>query len=524
MNTIICVSLHSVDTSGCDTILRWYINDHTGGNELFRQKSSVMASARVTRTTLSVVTKFLLITLFCCKCSSEEVNDRYYPRYHLAPEHGWMNDPNGFSKFQDEYHLFFQYNPESSQEPGIAHWAHAKSPDLFTWEHLPIAMYPDESYDKQGVFSGSAIIENNTMYLYYTGNVKNPSQQFQALASSTDGVHVEKYAGNPVIKAEDYQPNIRDPKVWKHGDRYYMVLGNSFNNDTLGRVLLYSSKDGISWEEESILGESDGPMGYMWECPDFFELDGYHILLFSPQGLKPEGDKYRNLYQTGYIVGHFDYQTHCFKHVTKFVELDHGHDFYATQTILDDDGRRIVIAWFDMWEQKYPERDDGWTGQMTIPRVLSLTKELKLIQKPVEEISAARCSTIYSGKPRGGHTVQLIDKAAEIKITASRDQDFIAYIESTNTNVSISYDKQENKVTLDRGGEDGIRRTDWEPTRDINYFIYVDASSIEVFLGEGEVTFSSRFFPTDDVTFRLGDDVKVDTMTVTAMKRTVEMP
>ncbi|KAJ8724787.1 hypothetical protein PYW07_015745 [Mythimna separata] len=356
-------------------------------------------------------------------------------------------------------------------------------------------------------------------------NVKNPSQQYQALAWSTDGVNVEKYEGNPVINAPNYQPNIRDPKVWKHGDRYYMVLGNSFNNDTLGRVLIYSSLDGIAWEEESILGESEGPLGYMWECPDFFELDGYFVLLFSPQGLKPEGDKYRNLYQTGYIVGHFDYTTHCFKHLTEFVELDRGHDFYATQTLWDEEkNRRIVIAWMDTWEQNYPERNDGWTGQMTIPRVLSLTEDLRLIQKPVKEIWAARCRTLYSGEAQGGHTVQLENKAAEIKITASKDQNLNLFIESTNASVCISYDSKEHKVSLDRGGEDGMRRTDWKPTDKIEWYILVDASSIELFCGDGEVTFSSRYFPYDEVTVRVGDHAKVDNMSVTSMKRTVEKP
>ncbi|CAH2063789.1 unnamed protein product, partial [Iphiclides podalirius] len=117
------------------------------------------------------------------------VNDRYYPRYHLAPTHGWMNDPNGFSVFNGEYHLYYQYNPNSSLEPGIAHWGHAKSKDMFHWEHLPIAMYPDEWYDKTGVFSGSAIVEDDKIYLFYTGNVNFPGQtpdhmQHQVLAKS----------------------------------------------------------------------------------------------------------------------------------------------------------------------------------------------------------------------------------------------------------------------------------------------------------------------------------------------------
>lgn len=479
-----------------------------------------------TDTMLLVVIKFLLLTLLFYRSSAEKLNDRFVPRFHLYPPHGWMNDPNGFCKFGENYHLFYQYNPVTSQEPGIAHWGHAVSPDLIHWMNLPIAMYPDQPYDKSGVFSGSAIIENNTMYLLYTGNVNHPGNtpdhiQRQALASSTDGLNVTKYSGNPVIMGEEHQPNIRDPKVWKHGNTFYMVLGNSFNNNSLGRVLLYSSPDLITWKQVSVLDESDGSLGYMWECPDFFELDGKFVLLFSPQGIKSQGDKYRNLYQTGYIVGRFDYESHLFTPLTEFRELDHGHDFYATQTILDEYRRRIVIAWFDMWEQNYPERDDGFTGQMTVPRVLTLTQNYRLVQKPIKELFLARGTQLHNGKADGGYTTKLQNKAADIRVRANRLKDFTIFIESDNASVSISYDHKRGTVTLDRGGEDGVRRTKWRPDRQLQWQILVDASSIELFCGEGEVTFSSRYFPYSDVTIRLADDTVADDLTIYAMRRTV---
>ncbi|XP_068628039.1 sucrose-6-phosphate hydrolase-like [Battus philenor] len=460
------------------------------------------------------------------------VDDRYYPRYHLAPPHGWMNDPNGFSEYNDEYHLFYQFNPNSSLEPGIAHWGHAKSKDLFHWEHLPIAMYPDQWYDRTGVFSGSAIVEDDKMYLFYTGNINFPGQnpdhqQHQALAISTDGETVTKLIKNPIINGSEYQPDLRDPKVWKHDDTYYMVLGNSFHhsesNSTRGRALLFTSPDRENWSFASVLDESDGSLGYMWECPDFFELDGRFVLLFSPQGIAPSGDKYRNLYQTGYIVGDFDYETNIFTPKTEFVELDHGHDYYATQTILDSLDRRIVIAWFDMWDQKYPEEGDGWTGQMTIPRILSLDENNRIVQKPIKEISSARGRSIYSGKARAGTVVILKDKSGEISITTPKNRDLNLSIESTNaeSRVLISYNYRKGQVTLDRGGKDGIRRTKWRPKGKLNLKAYIDASSIELFFGDGEVTFSSRFFPDGPVKLRLGKSSPVESLQVYDMKRTV---
>lgn len=454
------------------------------------------------------------------------VKDRYYPRYHLAPPHGWMNDPNGFSVFRGDYHLFYQYNPESSLEPGIAHWGHAVSKDLFHWQHLPIALYPNNTYDKTGVFSGSALIEDDKMYLYYTGNVNHPNEQpdheqRQALATSTDGISVTKYEHNPIILAEDRQPNIRDPKVWKHGSKYYMVLGNSFENDTLGRVLLYTSDDKINWEEVSVLHQSDGSLGFMFECPDFFELNGKYVLLFSPQGIKPQGDKYRNLYQTGYIVGDFSYETNEFHPITSFQEIDHGHDYYATQTIEDDNGRRLLVAWFDMWEQDYPEREDGFTGLMTIVRELILTRDNRIIQKPIQEAQALRSNILRKGKGRVGDVVTFEDKAGEINIGGDSSRDLELIIEGEGASVKISYDAKEGTVTLDRGGDDAVRRTEWRPRgRKLKWRIFVDASSIELFCGDGEVTFSSRFFPDGDVSARLSSG-SASQFAVSNLKRTI---
>lgn len=454
------------------------------------------------------------------------VNDRFYPRYHLAPPHGWMNDPNGFSYFRGEYHLFYQYNPESSMEPGIAHWGHASSKDLFHWQHLPIAMYPNDTYDKSGVFSGSALIEDDKMYLYYTGNVNYPNEQpdheqFQALAESTDGINVRKYEKNPIINAPNRQPNIRDPKVWKHGSKYYMVLGNSFENGTLGRVLLYASDDKINWEEVAILHQSDGSLGYMFECPDFFELNGKYVLLFSPQGIEPQGDKYRNLFQTGYIIGHFSYETNEFHPITKFREIDHGHDYYATQTIKDKKGRRLLVAWFDMWEQDYPERKDGFTGQMTIVRELVLTHDNRIIQKPTHEANTVRSNRLRTGKGKVGDAATFEDKAGEINIKGDSSRDLEVTIEGEGSTVKISYDARNGTVTLDRGGNDGVRRTEWRPRgRILKWRIFVDASSIELFCGEGEVTFSSRFFPDGDVSVRLSSG-NTREFAVSNLKRTV---
>ncbi|XP_061714572.1 sucrose-6-phosphate hydrolase-like [Cydia pomonella] len=440
-----------------------------------------------------------VILLLFVSYTSGKVLDRYYPRYHLAPPYGWMNDPNGFCVFNNEVHMFYQHNPDSSVKPGYAQWGHATSKDFFHWKHQPIAMRTDMPYDSCGAFSGSSLIENNIMYVFYTGNVIYPGktpdhQNRQALAFSTDGINFIKYASNPIITGYMNTPDIRDPKVWKHDGTYYMVLGSSVNNQThggIGNILLYSSPDKFTWNYVSVLAQANGTFGFMWECPDLFELDGKYVLLFSPQGVKASGDRYQNVYQTGYFIGDFDYSTLKFTPTSEFVELDNGHDFYATQTTLDNFGRRIVVGWMDMWYRDYPEGPDGFTGILTMPRELRLLNG-KIVQLPLAELSSIRGRQVL---PINGYYI-LCDKAGEVDVFADGLLNFQLYIESENVKVTLSYDAVNGKVTLDRGGKDSIRRTEWRPASgQLKWRVFVDASSIELFCGEGEVTFSSRFFP-----------------------------
>ena len=99
--------------------------------------------------------------------------DPHRQRFHLQPPVGWLNDPNGLCVYGGQYHAFFQYSP-FDVNGGVKHWGHAVSTDLLHWEQLPVMLYPDEPFDCHGAYSGSALVEDGTMYLYYTGNVKHP--------------------------------------------------------------------------------------------------------------------------------------------------------------------------------------------------------------------------------------------------------------------------------------------------------------------------------------------------------------
>ena len=127
------------------------------------------------------------------------------PAFHLSARTGWMNDPNGFSFYGGKYHLFYQYHPYDCLW-GPMHWGHAVSEDLLHWTYLPAALAPDELYDRDGCFSGSALaLPDGRQLLMYTGVLREQQAdgsiretQTQCLAAG-DGTDYEKYEKNPVL-------------------------------------------------------------------------------------------------------------------------------------------------------------------------------------------------------------------------------------------------------------------------------------------------------------------------------------
>ena len=425
-------------------------------------------------------------------------DQRFRLGYHLMTKGGWMNDPNGFSWFKGYYHMFYQYYPYAA-EWGPMHWGHARSKDLVHWETLPVALAPDEHED--GCFSGSAVVYDDKLWLIYTGHhLTNPddSEEFyqdQNIAWSEDGIHFTKYEGNPVLRAPaDNTKHFRDPKVWQEGDTFYMVLGSQ-GSDELGRALLYESSDLKHWQPVSVLDKalSLKTEGYMWECPDFFHLDGQDVLLMSPQGLEPQGDCFRNLNQTGYLLGRQDEKNHLVRE--DFTEIDRGHDFYATQTMLSPDGRRIMTAWMNAWDSPMYEKEDGWAGALTIPRELRVEKG-RLYQQPVAELAAMRVRRIMVGGLVPGSRVSL-PAASEIELSFKNCGDFsgrLLKIGDGEQELAISLDAKGSRIIVERTTEDGMRAAKILPFKDLDLQIFVDRSSAEIFVNRGEITFTERMY------------------------------
>ena len=426
-------------------------------------------------------------------------NDRYRLGYHVSAPAGWINDPNGFCYYKGYYHIFYQYHPYSA-DWGPMHWGHARSKDLVHWESLPIALAPDTKADEDGCFSGSAIVKDDVLYLIYTGHHYyddgDPDHfwQNQNLAYSTDGINFTKYENNPIIASapEDNTHHFRDPKVWEKDGKYYMILGSQ-GKDGVGRAITYRSDDLKDWQYLGEIAKANGltTEGFMWECPDFFELAGKDILLLSPQGIEAQGQKYLNLFQTGYFVGNFDYSTNTFEH-GGFTELDHGHDFYATQTTLAPDGRRLVFGWMDMWESKFPEKADGWAGALTLLRELEL-KDDQLYMRPVKEAVQLRTAEISAWNKQVTEKTLLCENEhqAEIDLTLTTDQAFELAFTDQDKQVKLTFDQATHTFTLLNGD---ARYASIKPNSELKLQIFIDTSSLEIFINDGEAVFTERFY------------------------------
>ena len=322
------------------------------------------------------------------------------PLFHLTPYVGWMNDPNGFCFYQGAYHLFYQYYPYDTVW-GPMHWGHAVSTDLLHWEHRPCAIAPDTDADAKGCFSGTATTApDGRLLLLYTGVQDDGNggvKQLQCLAAG-DGTDFVKDAANPVI-GEDLLPDggscvdFRDPKIWYEDGCYHCVVSTRDAKDQ-GRILLYESPDARHWTYRTTLDRCHWEYGKMWECPDFFPLDDRQVLLVSPQEMEGSADgEFHAGFGTVALLGHYDKaQAHFTREQVQ--TLDYGTEFYAPQTVLTPDGRRILIAWMENWATvNEAPRQHRWFGCMTMPRELFLQNG-RLYQRPAREIEALWQNTI----------------------------------------------------------------------------------------------------------------------------------
>ena len=425
-------------------------------------------------------------------------SDPMRPQFHLLPAKNWMNDPNGPIYFKGNYHMFFQYNPQAAVW-GNMNWNHAISKDMLHWTLLPLALTPTPgSVDAYGCFSGSAIPVNERVYMVYTGTVKSTPalatihadgvQESQCLAWSDDPslIHWTKNP-TPIVALPPERMAVtgfRDPSVWRQHDSYYMTVGSGVEN-VGGCVLLYRSKDLKHWDYLHNLtsGKWNGKKtpnpcddGEMWECPEFFPLDGGHVLIYSTLG--------KVIWQSGRL----DEEAMVF-HPLKSGQLDLG-AFYAPKTQLDAHGRRILWGWIKEQRSDNAMRAAGWSGMMSLPRVLNLDADGTLQMQMLPSISALRTSVLPQENIRGGIQIKLPKATGEVICTGSTSQDFAFTMSTVVTELlHVTYSAEKHAFVID-GNQIVL-----QPNDATSLHAFVDGSVIELIVGE-QISYTRRFYYT----------------------------
>lgn len=427
------------------------------------------------------------------------MKNKYRNFFHIEPETGLLNDPNGLIQFKGKYYFFFQWN-RFRTDHSYKEWGMFTSSNLIDWKNLGSAILPDSSHDKDGVYSGSAIEHDGVMHIFYSGNTINNKQRKSYIK------HAISVDGETFIKQEEkieapsgYTEHFRDPKVWRDKDNWMMIVGaQTLNNE--GTTLLFSSSDLKKW---TFLGDffRDMSLEQMAECPDYFQLDeNIDILTICPQKRTEhqKSDESISSY-SGYIKGSYDKKNHIFESETDIKAIDYGFDFYSPQSFLDDKNRRIMVGWMSRMdgnqEKLAPTTNDGYLHCMTMPRQLKW-KNNTLYQEPLKEFEELRKEkTELQPVLNSEVSISNTSKAFELILNFSQAPDKFLIKLSNN---KISFEK----------GELTISRKSWISSKYESKKISIknvekihlfhDTSTLELFINNGKYVFSMRHFNTEN--------------------------
>lgn len=409
------------------------------------------------------------------------------PQWHVYPEQGLLNDPNGLVYFKGKYHVYYQYNFRDTTHHFKA-WGHRTSSDLLTWSEEDIPLVPSEWYDKDGCYSGGSFVKDDCLYLFYTGTVieeDGSKSSYQCLATSTDGYHLVKQG--PILPhPEGYTRHVRDPQVFQGTNgRYYMLLGAQ-TNDLRGTTLTYQSDDLHTWK---LMGETVPSVSldsYMWECPNLVRLDEYDYFIFSPQGLPKEAERFRNVFSTTYYAGRFDEETGCFTPFTPLEELDKGFDFYASQVFKGPQDESIMFGWAGVptpeEESAIPTIAKGWVHTLTAARLLK-EKDKRLVALPVipdqlKTLSEEKESCVVISQCSGA--IRIMPQKEEWRVVSEAWQ--LSYRDQTLTLERQNwYTKQPEYRVVYRG-------------KIVELLITLDKSIGELYVNDGDAMATFKFF------------------------------
>ncbi len=448
------------------------------------------------------------------------------PAYHFTAPANWLNDPNGLIKVDDEYHLFYQYNPLDPTW-GFIHWGHAVSRDLVHWSDLPVALAPHSTLGMP--FSGSAVVDSGqTSGLCSNGTepcvvlvfTHSGTAQVQSVAVSEDRARLFKlYQSNPVLPNPGIA-DFRDPKVFFHEPTHRWIMALAAGTS----LTFYGSPDLKAWQHLSDFIPAE-PVPGVLEVPDLFELPVLDEPGTSRWVLKYDsnpGGKYGGS-GAHYLIGRFDGQ--------RFVPdsgkvprwVDHGADFYAATSFSNmpaEDDRRIWVGWMNNWAYASVLPTGPWRGALTIPREVGVVKDssgYELVQRPARELSTLRGMPIIDieNQPLSGRSLNLEGcrgDAMEIALViepGTSGEVALAVRQSASQYTKVGYDQRRQVLFVDRSFSGNALLRDTLPARHeaplqpdaagaISLTIYLDRSSVEVFGNDGRVVLTDIILTDDD--------------------------
>ena len=350
----------------------------------------------------------------------------------------------------------------------------------------------------------------------------------------------QKFQGNPVISEKELPKeftieDFRDPKLWIGKDgKYYAVTVARKKSDNLGAALLFSSENAVEWRYLDTIRENDGRFGGMWECPDFFFLEGRPVLSLSVMNMKNTSPLFRNGNCTVAFVGDTiseevgilpesqqgkeenrteEFLENCLQKVMKNAKpqaLDLGFDFYAPQT-MEKDGRTIMVGWMQAPEAggNAPE-NAKWYGQMSFPRELFFRGD-RLCQRPILEIQKLYKDPVeleISCEKEEKSVAELEGKLLDISLKISAPKHSferkgifqMKFAKQGEIYVLCTYDFVTGILTVDRShaGRSAsiceVRRIYVGSSEEISLRLLLDRFSFELFVNDGEQVLSGTLY------------------------------
>jgi sucrose-6-phosphate hydrolase SacC (GH32 family) len=404
------------------------------------------------------------------------------PIFHVTAPAQWINDPNGPIYYKGFYHLFYQLHP-FSDESGPRYWGHVRSRDLAKWEPLPIALWPSTEAGEAEVWSGCCTINGQgEPMIFYTSiasgkSAQDHAEQWAAIGDD-DLIQWRKSSANPVLSEALHKGtkiyDWRDPFIFRDKKKTFMVTGGNLNRANGGHAVvnIYEAENAelTQWKYRGVLFQDSDPAARTAECPNFFKLGDQWVLFVSPYG------------KVQYFVGDFDAETCRFQAHTRGL-LDCGSSFYAPNTMQVPDGRRLVWGWVSGFPGGH-----GWNGCLSLPRLLTLTRDGQLRQNPAPQLSQLRGQAVEWRNIRlesGGQSLML-PKTNTLEIRADIDLKTAGSIVlgfkngSNNARpVVVNFGGSEFKV-LDAAASLSLAKGG----RKLSLRIFIDRSVLEVFANE----------------------------------------